>query len=77
MKRFFAWFLGDTVPKPTQSPEQEAPRNKRLVRDPVCGMHVSEDLAIAVRTGSEVMHFCSLECRDKYLGGSQKMAANG
>ena len=77
VKRFFAWFLGDAALKQTQRPEQEVPRNKRLVRDPVCGMHVSEDLAIAVRTGSEVMHFCSLECRDKYLGGSQKMAANG
>jgi len=77
IKRFFAWFLGDAVPKQTQSPEQEVPRNKRLVRDPMCGMHVAEDLAIAVRTGNEVMHFCSPECRDNYVGSSQKMAANG
>jgi YHS domain-containing protein len=77
MKRFFSWFLGDTVQKQPESPEQEVPRNKRLVRDPMCGMHVAEDLAIAVRTSSEVVYFCSPECRDKYLAGSQKMAANG
>jgi hypothetical protein len=76
MKRFFAWFLGDTVQKQAESPEPEAPRNKRLVRDPICGVYVAEDLAIAVRNGNEVTHVCSAECRDKYLGGSQKMAAN-
>jgi len=77
LKRFFSWFLGDTVQKQTERPEPEVPRNKRLVRDPMCGMHVAENLAIAVRTGSEVIHFCSPECRDKYLASSQKMAANG
>jgi len=77
IKRFFAWFLGDTVQKQAGSPEPEIPRNTRLVRDPMCGMHVAESLALAVRSGNGVMHFCSAECRDKYLGGSQKMAANG
>jgi YHS domain-containing protein len=77
VKRFFAWFLGDTVQKQAESPEPETPRSQRLVRDPMCGMHVAENLAIAVRTGNEIMHFCSPECRDKYLASSQKMAANG
>jgi len=77
MKRFFAWFLGDAVQKQAESPEPEMPRSMRLVRDPMCGMHVAEDLAIAVHNGNEVMHFCSAECRDKYVGSSQKMAANG
>ena len=76
IKRFFAWFLGDTVQKQAESPGPEMPRNMRLVRDPMCGMHVAENLALAVRSGNEVTHFCSAECRDKYLG-SQKMAANG
>jgi hypothetical protein len=77
MKRFFAWFLGDTVQKQAESPEPEMPRSKRLVRDAMCGVHVAEDLAIAVRTDNEVMHFCSAECRDKYLSSGEKMAANG
>jgi len=50
---------------------------RRLVRDPVCGTHVAEELAIAARTGNEVVHFCSTECRDRYLCKNQKLAANG
>jgi len=79
LKRFFAWFLrevgqsgpdsSDAVPKP--------PATKKLVRDPMCGMHVAEELAVAVRTGSEVIHFCSPACRDAYLRSTQKIAANG
>jgi hypothetical protein len=52
-----------------------APR--RLVRDPVCGMHVAEVLAVALGESGELVHFCSLACRDKYVNGRQRMAANG
>jgi hypothetical protein len=47
-----------------------------LVRDPVCGVHLAEVLAIPLRTNGELMHFCSLACRDAYLNSSQKLAAN-
>jgi YHS domain-containing protein len=50
---------------------------RRLVRDPVCGMHVDETLSIPLRVGSELTHFCSIACRDKYAVSAQKMAANG
>jgi YHS domain-containing protein len=52
---------------------------RRLVRDPVCGMHVAEVLAVPLRESGELMHFCSVACRDKYLSGSEtrRMAANG
>lgn len=50
---------------------------RRLVRDPVCGMHVAEELAIPLREGGELMHFCSTECRDQYVAGLQRKAANG
>jgi YHS domain-containing protein len=39
-----------------------------LVRDPVCGMHMAAELSLPVKQGAEVLHFCSPECRDKYLG---------
>jgi len=55
----------------------EAPGSKRLVRDPICGVHVAEELAISVRTGNEMVHFCSEKCRDRYLGETQKLAVNG
>ena len=50
---------------------------RRLVRDPQCGMHVAEELAIPVRMGNEMIHFCSPECRDRYLQQTHKLAANG
>jgi len=55
------------------SPDQA----RRLVRDPVCGMHVAEVLAIPLREGDETLHFCSAHCRDQYAAGLRKYAANG
>jgi hypothetical protein len=49
---------------------------RRLVRDPVCGMHVAEVLAVPLRESGELVHFCSVACRDKYVNGTQRMAAN-
>jgi uncharacterized protein len=50
--------------------------SRRLVRDPVCGMHLTEGLAVTVRQGGEVLYFCSEECREKFVGTSKKFAAN-
>jgi YHS domain-containing protein len=49
---------------------------RKLVRDPVCGMHVAENLALAERSGEQTVYFCSEECRDKFLGEAKKFAAN-
>ena len=51
--------------------------SQKLVRDPVCGMHIAPSLALAEKQGGEMVYFCSPECRDKYLGNTQKFAANG
>jgi len=58
-----------------QNPDMASSR--RLVRDPLCGMHVAEELAVSVRRGNEMMYFCSPACRDQYLRETQKLAANG
>jgi YHS domain-containing protein len=50
---------------------------RRLVRDPVCGMHVDETLSIPLQEGSELLHFCSPTCRDTYAMKARKFAANG
>jgi len=49
---------------------------RRLVRDPVCGMHVDETLSIPLRDGGELLHFCSPACRDAYAVNTRKFAAN-
>ena len=50
--------------------------SRKLVRDPVCGMHIAEGLAIVERNGREPVYFCSEECRNKFLGEPKKYAAN-
>jgi hypothetical protein len=50
---------------------------RRLVRDPVCGMHVDETLSIPLREAGELVRFCSVACRDAYAGETKKFAANG
>jgi hypothetical protein len=54
---------------------------RRLVRDPLCGVHVAEVLAIPLRDGSETLHFCSVNCRDEYARRrslrQERLAANG
>ena len=55
---------------------QDGVAARRLVRDPVCGMHVAEVLAVPLRESGALLHFCSSACRDKYVNGRQRMAAN-
>jgi len=55
--------------------------SRRLVRDPFCGVHVAEVLAIPLRDGSDTLHFCSVNCRDQYARQlslqQERLAANG
>jgi YHS domain-containing protein len=50
--------------------------SRKLVRDPVCGIHLSEGLALPFEQGNETIYFCSAECRDKYLKGAKQFAAS-
>jgi YHS domain-containing protein len=49
---------------------------QKLVRDPICGMHLAAGLAVAQREGGEVIYFCSEACREKFAGVPKKFAAN-
>lgn len=51
--------------------------SRKLVRDPVCGMHLAEGLALVERNDGQVVYFCSEECRKKFIGEPKKFAANG
>jgi YHS domain-containing protein len=39
---------------------------KLLVKDPVCGMHMAEELALPLQADGDVLYFCSEGCRSKY-----------
>src|SRR5262249_5920982 len=49
---------------------------RKLVRDPVCGMHLAEGLAIVERNVGTPVYFCSEECRNKFMGEPRKYVAN-
>jgi len=80
--RLLRWIFGRAVgdagrsngPIETSNVETQP---RRLVRDPICGVHVAEVLAIPLREGSETVHFCSAQCRDKYEADLRKYAAHG
>jgi uncharacterized protein len=59
---------------PLDIPDGEVSR--KLVRDPVCGMHLAEGLALLERNAGEPVFFCSEECRNKFMGEPKKYAAN-
>ena len=61
-------------PAPGTQPTEVS--SKRLVKDPVCGMHIAEELALPLNANGEVMHFCSQECRAKYEGSMVHRAAS-
>jgi YHS domain-containing protein len=82
LRRFVGWMVQNATtagPKtPEASPSIDGQRAaRRLVRDPICGMHVDETLSIPFRDQGGLLHFCSNACRDKYAGSLQKFAANG
>jgi YHS domain-containing protein len=82
LRRAIRWMLGNATAAPSHEADQfSAPQtagtSRRLVRDPVCGMHVAEEVSISLREGSELAHFCSTNCRDAYTGNAQKIAASG
>jgi YHS domain-containing protein len=38
-----------------------------LVQDPVCHTYIAQRSSVQLREGGEVLHFCSTQCRDRYL----------
>jgi YHS domain-containing protein len=49
---------------------------KRLVRDPVCGMHMAQELALPATADGETQYFCSEECRMKFANSVLQRAAS-
>lgn len=82
LRRIVGWLLRDvatTAPRSADASQvaQTTDVARRLVRDPVCGMHVDETLSIPLRAEGQLVHFCSTACRDHYAVTVRKMAANG
>ena len=81
LRQLFGWLLRQVAAQAQPAagappPEQTSAASRRLVRDPVCGVHVDETLSIPLREGGELLHFCSPACRDAYAVNVRKLAAN-
>jgi YHS domain-containing protein len=61
----------------TAATNDSATRGKRLVKDPVCGMHLAEELALPMNANGQTQYFCSEECRAKYESSVLRRAVNG
>ena len=67
----------DAAPQARSDTGQDAAlSSKRLVKDPVCGMHMAEELALPLSANGETQYFCSQECRAKYESSVLRRAAN-
>ena len=82
VRSFVGWMFRNATTRgqtsrETSTPLDGGPLGRRLVRDPICGMHVDETLSIPFRDEGELFHFCSLACRDAYAESTKKFAANG
>jgi YHS domain-containing protein len=64
------------TPTAPSYPQREPAGSKRLVKDPVCGMHMAQELALPLEANGEVLHFCSEECRSKYESSMVRRAAS-
>ena len=57
---------GPGGPSPSRTPDQ-VPLTGELKKDPVCGTYIATATSIKEKVGGQTLHFCSQECRDKYV----------
>ncbi len=51
------------APRPTG----QVPLTGELKKDPVCGTYIAAATSIKETVGGQTFHFCSQQCRDKYV----------
>jgi YHS domain-containing protein len=58
---------GSTAQDPAPRPGNQIPLSGELKKDPVCGTYIAAASSIKEKVGGQTFHFCSPECRDKYV----------
>jgi YHS domain-containing protein len=51
----------------SQPASAQIPLTGELKKDPSCGTYISAATSIKETLGGETIHFCSKQCRDKYV----------
>lgn len=63
--RFFRG-TGTATPFASRGTASSTPLSSTLHQDPVCGTYVATDTSLKRIVDGRVVHFCSVECRDRY-----------
>lgn len=58
---------GSTTPSSAPPRPNQVPLTGELKKDPVCGTYIAAATSIREKLGGQTFHFCSPECRDKYV----------
>ena len=58
---------GSGAPGAAPRPPGQVPLTGELKKDPVCGTYIAAATSIQEKVGGQTFHFCSPECRDKYV----------
>lgn len=48
-------------------PSNQVPLTGELKKDPVCGTYIAAASSIKETVAGQTIHFCSAQCRDKYV----------
>ena len=83
--RFLFWFFLVTwlgrkllgwIFQPREQPRRQpvSAEPLRLVRDPICGMHISSRVGFTLQQAGQEIHFCSMECREQFLNSRSQAA---
>ncbi len=59
-------FVNPQPGRPTPSQAARAPMGGELKQDPVCGTFVPIATSVKQTVNGELVHFCSVACRDKF-----------
>jgi YHS domain-containing protein len=73
VRRIFGRRPARQAPPPRVEKQSPAPM-KTLHRDPSCGTYVAEDISRRLEEGGKTLHFCSEECRMRYIARQRHSA---
>jgi len=60
-------YLHSRFSKPQVKAEENSTGINEMVRDPICGLYIPSDGAVALIDNGRTVHFCSETCRKKFL----------
>lgn len=74
LRRIANWLSRKRSVRPPNVQRQPPAPMKTLHRDPWCGTYVAEDIALRLDEEGKTLHFCSQECRSRYIARQRRSA---